>query len=135
MKLPVLNRIRREDLPDAPEGDWLDVILDTMNRFMEATHKILGGNVTLLDNINGATITVKINQNDIDNEYAIKNPIKGKPIHVIITQIYKDTGSFTNFTPAPYASWIFEDNLIKIKNITGIDSTNKYNVTFLVLGE
>jgi hypothetical protein len=133
--MSVLDRIRREDLPDAPEGEWLDVILYSVNRFMENVYKILSNNITLSDNFNGGTIITKITQNDIDNGLKLKNPIFGTPRHVIISQIYKDTGSFTNYTTAPYPSWIFEEGFIKIKNITGMDSTSKYNVTFLVLGD
>jgi hypothetical protein len=55
-KLPILDRIRREDLPDSE--DWVDNLIRPINRFMEAVYGALNLNLTLDENLAAQTKSI-----------------------------------------------------------------------------
>jgi hypothetical protein len=58
-KLPNIQRILREDIPDAPA--WIDKVITPVNNAFEALYSALAGNVTLADNLTVQVKTLTIN--------------------------------------------------------------------------
>ena len=130
MKLPVIDELRKEDLPDAPE--WIDPIINAYNRFAKFMYRALDRNLTIKENLSGDIIVLdKISQNDIDIGYKVKTRVS--PSAVLIGKIAKrDVGSHETITDAVSIDWTYQDGFITIHNITGIDSTSNYNINLLV---
>lgn len=51
MKIDQVKRVAREDLPDAPKGEWLDTLLTTQNQQSESIIQALRGNLNVADNM------------------------------------------------------------------------------------
>jgi len=51
VKLDPVKRVVREDLADAPKGEWLDTLLTTQNQQSESVIQALRGNLTVVDNM------------------------------------------------------------------------------------
>jgi hypothetical protein len=122
MKPPILERIREEDITDAP--DWFKKkVLVTLNRFMETVVQVLTKNVNFDDNFDSQTYTDTINSAALTSGYKFKVSIKGKPKGLQILKIVKTTENWTNFSVAPFPLWEYVDNEgnreIIIHNILG----------------
>ena len=131
MKPPILDRIRIEDLPEAPK--WFEKVLYLINRFVETVYQLFNKNLTFADNFNAQIFKTRITQNDIDVGYKIKTTVKGTPAGVIKLRIVKVTGSHEAITDAVDIDWEWNDNFIVIKNITGIDSSSSYDISLLII--
>jgi hypothetical protein len=131
VKLPQVDQIRKEDMPDAP--DWINVIISAMDRFNNFVYRALDRNINE-DNIDEQIKTFDISQNEITTGYGFKSELKRvSPRMVILGKIVeKNIGYHNPITSAVHIDWVYEDGLIKIKNITGIDSSKEYTVTVLV---
>jgi len=51
MKIDPVRRVSREDLTDAPAGEWLDTMLTTTNQQSESVISALRGNLNVADNM------------------------------------------------------------------------------------
>ncbi len=51
MKIDPVRRVAREDLADAPKGEWLDTMLTTQNQQSESVIQALRGNLNVADNM------------------------------------------------------------------------------------
>lgn len=49
MKIESTNKIYRKDIPEAP--NWIDKLLDPLNRFMDSCTTALRGKLTFYDNV------------------------------------------------------------------------------------
>lgn len=131
MKPPIIDKIRREDLPDAPT--WIDKVLLSLNRFMEGVYNLFNKNLTVEDNFDMERKTFTISQTDIDNGYRIKYNLKHIPWGVQLVRLVKDGGSHTVITTAPFVDWTIDNNLLKINGIAGIAATGNYTATIIIM--
>lgn len=131
MKAPLLETIRKEDVPDSPE--WFDVIIDAWNSFIEPIVQALSNRLTFVDNFDGQEYEDDINQTKLDNGYSFRVTMNAKPRGVLLLQIYKKSGSHEPITTAPYVDWLYQDGLITIYSISGIDATSTYRVRLQVI--
>lgn len=79
MKIDGASRITRESLPDAPSGEWIDVLLEHINQSDEQTTQALQQNLTIADNLNASVVTYRMTHG---TERTIKNPLKVRPVGV-----------------------------------------------------
>lgn len=136
MKPPILDRLRVEDIPKAP--DWFkNRVLYIINRFLESVVQILTKNVTFQDNFDAQIYTDTINAAGLTSGYKFKITTNNKPIGLFIMKINKTTDLYTTFTQAPFPLWEYQDDnglrQIVIHDILGIDNSSDYNVTLLVV--
>jgi len=136
VKPPAVERIREEDIPDAPE--WFRTrIVYLLNRFMETVVKIFTKNINFQDNFDSQLYQDKINATSLSTGYKFAVTTRGIPKGVLILKLVKTTELWTNFTVAPYPLWEYQEseegrNII-LHNILGIDATSDYNLTLLVV--
>jgi hypothetical protein len=137
MKPPILDRIRKEDIPDSPQ--WMERVLYVLNRFLETVVLIFNKNINFQDNIDSQIYSDTINKASIDSDYKIKVTMKEIPTGVSILKLKRTTESFTSFTVAPWINWEYltDENTgartITIHEILGIDTTSDYELTILIV--
>ena len=136
MKPPILDRIREEDIPKAP--DWFKQrVLYIINRFLETVVQLFDKNINFEDNIDSQIYSDKISSTTLSSGYKFKVTTKNAPKGLWITKIVKTTDSWTNFSVAPFPLWEYVTNEgqreIILHNILGIDSTGDYSVTLLIM--
>ena len=125
MKLTKIARLRKDDLPGSP--DWATRLLTPINSFFENVYLALTNKLSFQDNFNAQIKTITISTPELPYEFT--PTITGKPIGVVLCQILKDTGSHETIASAVYIDWSYQNGLITIHGITGIDGTSKYFLT------
>jgi hypothetical protein len=80
VKISNTTRIVREDLPDLPPGEGMDLLIQRINSANEQTTQALMQNLTIADNMNAAfTDPIRLTHG---TEVKIKNPLKVRPVAV-----------------------------------------------------
>jgi hypothetical protein len=137
MKPPIIDRIRKEDIPQSPA--WMERVLYVLNRFLESVVLLFNKNLNYKDNIDSQIYEDTINSTALTTGYKFKVTMKEIPSGVQILKLKRTTESYTSFTVAPWVNWEYltdentGDRTIKIHNILGIDTTSDYELTLLVI--
>jgi hypothetical protein len=85
MKIGNIRRVAREDLTDAPKGEWLDILLTSINQALEQITQALQQNLSITDNTTSAIKSFRMTHGE---ELLIKNPLSGRPrgiVHIGVT--------------------------------------------------
>ena len=140
-KLPVINRILKEDLKEAPS--WIDKLLYPINTFIESVYNALNKNITFTDNIacqiKQISFTTQAAYTDGGSanwtDISFPNTLRNKAQGALFLDIREDN---TIFIPATSnsslsLSWIELEGRIIVKYITGLKNSTKYNITLLIL--
>ena len=138
--LPPIRRITKEDLRDAP--DWVNFLLYPLNSFMESVYSALDANLTLGDNIAGCgscTLSFKTRSDystalvkkDGWELQTLSNPIRYKPTNVVIGNIIEKEG-FSVITEPVNVFWDYLNGSIRVKYITGLQDSTKYEISLLI---
>ena len=133
MRLPTQKKILREDLKGAP--NWVGIIIDTLNSFMESVYQSLNKNITLQDNI--ASFVKEIDYNTVttyptgQQSITFNNALKSRPIGVQVLQAY-DKDSYTPAAGPVYTPWTENNGVITITTITGLDPDKSYLIRLLI---
>lgn len=134
--LPNVKSIRKEDLGDAP--DWVDNLLSALNSFMESIYTIVNGNLSFSENINCKIFNyVFITKSDyttngwdnINISVKLNNKING----VILLAVYNVTDTATLSLTAKSVEWDEQPNSCRIKYISGLANSTKYQVRLLII--
>ncbi len=132
MKLPIIKKISREDLKDAPS--WINQVIDPVNNFMESVYQSLNRNITFSENIASfikeIAYKTPVGYPVMDN-VEFMNTLKTKAIGVQILQAFDRA----TYVPAPgpvYAPWVEDNGTIVISPITGLEADKTYVVRLLV---
>lgn len=138
--LPPVRRITKEDLRDAP--DWINNLLYPLNTFMEAVYSALDANLTLGDNVAGAVSTISfttrtdyLTASPLTDGFVtqnVSNPLKYKPRAVIVGQVI-ETEKFKTITDPVNIHWDYLNGSIRIKYVTGLEVSKKYEINLLVM--
>jgi hypothetical protein len=126
MKLPVLSKIRKEDILDAPE--WVARIINPINDFFERIYLGLNKEITFEDNIKSEIRNIKLKQTDLPYSFTT---LKAQGILKLMCE--KISGNHEIITNAVDIDWTIAENTVTINNITGIDSTSDYNLRLLII--
>lgn len=130
--LPPLRRLTVEDYKN--QSSWISRLLYPLNVFMQATFSALNHGLTFTDNFLGQWKTVTIKGNSPSTQFAWNYPASGAPMGVIVTSVRDTSTSPATVTTAVTCAWSYASGTISIDNITGLDSTRQYSITFLVMG-
>lgn len=132
MKLPVIKKILREDVKEAPK--WISGIIDPINSFMESVYQALNHNITYSENFAGfikeITYTTTSAYPMMDNIEFV-NELKTKATGVQILQAVERT----NYLPAPgpvYVPWVEDNGTIVLSYITGLEAGKTYVIRLLI---
>lgn len=138
-KLPTIKALTREDLKDAP--DWIIGLIDPLNSFMRSTYAALDRDITFTENIASALKEISfttrsdyLTATPLDSGFDIQqiyNPLRVKPTAVHLGKIVDLTG-YKVITNPVFIYWEFLDGYIKIKYVTGLAPSNKYQLNLLI---
>lgn len=128
MSIPVFEKIRRENMPDAPK--WLDFIIKPFNNFADRVYRLFNKGITFDDNI--ASDTVKLpdfTTNDLP--LSLSNKLSKVPDGVqLLKCTVSNVGSFQIIGKAVMPEWEYvgEDNQVIIRNFTNLTAGTKYDI-------
>lgn len=138
-RLPPVRRITKEDLRNAP--DWVDYLLTPLNTFFESVYSALDNNLTLSDNVAGAVSTISFTTKstygtttpltDGFEMQTLTNPLRYKTKAVTVGQIIEKE-KFSIITNPVSLHWDYLNGQIRIKYITGLEASKKYEVNLLI---
>lgn len=112
---------------------WIDQILLPLNEAISQFTNALSSQLTITDNMLGTVKTFSLQPAQFP--FTFNHGLSIQPRICFIGQINDNSGSPATFTSAPYAQWFIGSsaNTITIQNITGLNNTKTYNVTFVIL--
>ena len=137
-RLPLIKRILKEDLPEAP--DWVTRLLYPLNLFFENVYNALDGNITFGENIESQSKQITFTTSSTyDGSQAnfetisFPNELRRAPNGLILLQITQIEGTFTSITTAPFVNWLNVNNIINIYLITGLTASKSYRLKILLI--
>ena len=131
MKISSPRRILAEDFePD--ERDLVNKIADCFNTFAEDIFNVVNKNLTISENLAQELKTIQKVKVDATGKpiftLNFKNPLKAK---VLGMQVVRIIGEIP--TSHPFITWVENNSIIEIKNITGLVNSVEYNIVIHLL--
>jgi hypothetical protein len=137
-KLPVLKRILREDLKEAP--DWIERLLYPINTFFDAVFQALKKNITFDENIACQLRDVNFRTTSAYDGTAANwttvsfvKTIKTKAIGVWILDIKEVADNYTPIEGATSIDWLEFEDQIEIHLVQGLKVSTSYNMKVIVI--
>ena len=132
-KLPSIKKILKEDIKDSPA--WMDPVLYVINRFMEEVYGALNKDITFQDNIAASIKTITFTTKStypVFEVQKIANPNKTSPIGVVLLKAANQSNNQI-IGNAIGVDWDFLEGNIRILNVSGLQPSIKYQLSFLVI--
>jgi hypothetical protein len=129
-KLPVIKRLLAEDLKAA--GAWIVKLLYPLNQFMSSVYAALDHGITFQDNMLGDIKTLSIKGSNPTTEFLWS--YASAPVGCFVVAAFDTSSNPQTLTSAVTCAWSYNAGVISIDNVTGLDTSRTYNVTFCVLG-
>jgi len=137
-KLPVLKRILREDIKEAP--DWIERLLYPINTFFDAVFQALKKNITFDDNIAcqlrdvGFRTTAAYDGTAANwTTISFMKILKTKAQGVWIINIKEVADNYTAIEGATTIDWLEFENQIEIHLVQGLKASTSYNMRVIVM--
>lgn len=128
--LPDVKRISREDIPGAP--DWIDRLLEPLNRFLDTVYGALNRGLTFRENFLSQTQNVQIvagaSASTCTASFILT--MKAKPFIVFLVAVPSGT---LGDAFSPLFTWNFDGTNINITSISGLTSGVTYNLTAVLI--
>lgn len=135
MRPPSATNLSREDFP--AQASWIDRLLRPLNQFMVEVSKLFQFNtLEALGDLRFAELVITTDASAVTNSFPIKlaHGLRRKPRGVFIAGLENVTAGST-FTTAPQLTWdLVSSSEVRIRHITGLTTSTKYRVVFLLLG-
>jgi hypothetical protein len=131
-KLPLIRRILREDLPEAPE--WILPLLDSINQFFDSVYYALNRNLTLVENVDTQYKTFRVfaGTNPEDNTFNFALTMHRVPVGLTVEKVTQIASTYVPITSPVFCSWRVESTTIVIDAVTGLTAGQSYDITVLV---
>ena len=134
MRVPRIDRILKQDLPEAP--GWVDRLLDPLNRFIESIGSAVGGRLTIGDNLTGlyheAQFTTLAGYSGGSwTAYAFPVPFTARWVQ--IAQLEQIATSYTPVTAATHVDWLQLDGRVQVRFVAGLANSTTYRLRLVVL--
>lgn len=132
--LPDVRRLNKEDFQDAP--NWVDPMLNTLNQFMDSVYNLMNKNLSLTENFNIQIVNISVNTDGNGDISPVKQKlsIRGKVQGVSVIRVIKESSDTTSID-APYVEWVQSENILSILNIAGLNTSKKYKILLMVIGQ
>jgi hypothetical protein len=130
-QLPSIRRLRPEDFPD--QSDWIDMLLQPLNQFMDTIWRNIDKNLTLAQNLQAEIRTVQVDSTS--PALKLRNTLNLKPTAVLVGNTTRVDGTPFTLTTSVQVQWSLDtDGSIIIDNVVGVtpSSTEEYYLTLLV---
>lgn len=129
--LPPIKRFLTEDFPE--QASWIGTLLYPLNQFLNTVYSNLNNGITLAQNMFAQIATLPIKGSSPTTSFTWKFQTAGSPIGVSVINVSLSSGTGSALG-AVTCQWSYSAGIISISNITGLDSANSYNITFIVWG-
>jgi hypothetical protein len=103
VKFDAAKKLLREDMPDAPAGEWLDKALESINRNNEQTAAAFQGGISFAGNTTSGYLTERFTHGV---EKKITNPLKVRPVGIEAVRVIQVAGG-SAILARPDVSWKF----------------------------
>jgi len=137
-RLPLIKRILREDLPDAP--NWVERILLPINQFFEGVYNAFDRNITFTDNIAAQVHSFDFTTSSAYDGTAANfetiefaRTLNFKPVGLLLLQIIEDADNHTPIEGSPYIDWLDINSTIEIYLIRGLKASTKYTARVMLI--
>lgn len=127
--LPSIQRVKFEDLKDAPE--WFAHFLDTLNLFMTAIYNIVNRGVTYANLAVIQPFTFQFTPGATTG-FKFANPIVGVPSGVMLSNVYVGNDLQNHPSVPTQIFWHYSAGFIFVDNIVGLTAGVKYTVVVQV---
>ena len=128
-KLPILKRLRKEDLPESPP--WMDKVIESHNLLVEGLQVALSKNLNFDDNFNAKTHDFTLREKDFP--FTFVHGIKGTPKGLTLLKFEKKGSFHDPITNIGTPDWEFDGEKIIIHSIPGTTPTDQFNIRILVI--
>lgn len=134
-RIPTTKRFIVEEFKE--QKSWIEKLLGPLNDFILNVNNAFNNNLTFRENLQAQITDVTI-QTDaaaaLAFDYTFKNTMKGKPIGVWIVNIQEQANNPTPLVgDGVFVQWSVGDGQIIINQITGLDVSKEYVVTFVAI--
>lgn len=135
-RIPDLTKIQPEDF-DADMQDTIDKLAYPLNIFMEKVTTLLNKNIDFF-NLNQEIINLSVAV-DVTGKPTIltqyKTTLKSKVIGNVCISALNTVNGSTYPTGQPFLSFTQNGLIVTINNVTGLQPSQKYNLTILSIGQ
>ncbi len=126
MRLPSISRIVVDQLPKDVQK-WIGLVVDPLNSFMLTIKNGLNKGITINDNLSGAVKTVTVSGNSVEFTYESSRAPKAVIVGNVVCT--------SSWTPVAWShTWNYSTGIINC-TFYGLDSTKKYQVTFVIFDD
>lgn len=135
-RVPDFKRIAKEDFASENRA-LVDKLAFPINSFFEQVRNALNGDIDF-QNLNQETITLKVRVDAGGNPATttkFKTNIVGRSQGIQCIKAVNTTNPQVYPTTAPFISYDELSNVITIKNVTGLQQDNVYQLTLLIIGD
>ena len=129
-QLPTFRRFLSEDFQS--ESSWIGPLLQGLNLILNTLYSNLNNGLTLAQNCLAQIKTLSISGLKPTTTFSWN--FKSNPVGVSIVQCTQTDGTPAVITSAVTCDWSYLAGVISINNVTGLNSSHTYNVTFIVWG-
>lgn len=128
--LPDVKRISREDIPGAP--DWIDRLLEPLNRFLDTVYGGLNRGLTFRENFLSQTQSFQIvaGASAASCTASFILTMKAKPFLIFL--VATPSGTLGD-TASPAFTWNYDGTNINITSISGLTNGVTYNLTAVLI--
>jgi len=131
------KRIRIEDF-DEEFQELVGTLGFDINDFLERLFVVLNNGQLGFDNINRRVETVRVEldgSGDLVSQQKIRGKLNGKVLGLeVIKADNVDDPDNTFPTSAPWISWTYNNDIITITKITGLQASSKYDLVLELIG-
>ena len=135
MKLNNLRRIVVEDYP-SDYNDLIKPLAQALNPTLEQMSFLFNKNIDF-DNLNQEVISFQFKAKDAtgipNSQTQIKTSLKTKIKGVVVINAQNLEGNQL-LTGCPFINYDLSDNLLTVKQITGLPENKTFNITIIVVG-
>lgn len=126
MRIPAIKKLLMEDFQD--QQSWISKLLYPLNMFMTTVSNGLSNGLTIQDNMIAQVKTILVNGATPVTSFSWH--YSTKPIGCLPVAASKSDGTAA---ANPSIQWVYSAGLINIQ-ISGLDPTKSYYITFYVIG-
>lgn len=130
--LPTIKRFLAEDFPT--ESGWITTLLYPLNLLLNTIYANLNNGITFQQNILSQIKTISISGLAPSTTFNWSFSNVQAPIGVLVLQCLQTDSPVAVITSAVTVAWSYSAGVISINNMTGLNSSHTYSVTFLVIG-
>lgn len=130
--LPTIKRFLAEDYPT--ESGWINNLLYPLNLLLNTIYSNLNNGLTLSQNSLAQVKTISITGQNPTTTFNWNFSTVQAPVGVIVVNCVQTDSPVSTITQAVTCAWSYSGGVISILNVTGLNKSHSYSVTFIVWG-